>query len=204
MSLFLEENFSAMRKFLFILLPLLIVSCKSRQLTKDTSNKYIIENLAQVNSAEELERIYPEASIEEGIDAFDEGVVRRPYSILYPGTQDEILLTWNDPERTKLHQIRTEKDGRWKTSHGIEVGTSYDELVEINGPIAFYGFGWDYSGAVDWQNGKLSDTNIRVFLAPKNTPPGKFYGDRIIKASEEEIEALGLNVQAILFQKDEE
>lgn len=193
-----------MRKFLFVLLPLLIISCKSRQLTSGSSDKFLIENLAQVNSAEELERIYPEASIEEGMDAFDEGSIRRPFTVLFPGTEDEVLLTWNDPERKKLHQIRTEKDGRWKTSHGIEVGTTYDELVEINGPIAFYGFGWDYSGAVDWKNGKLADTDIRVFLIPQNTPPNKFYGDRIIEASKEEIDNLDLKVQAIMYQADEE
>lgn len=193
-----------MRKFLLVILPLLLLSCKSRQLAPGSSNKFIIENLAQVGSAAELERIYPEASIEEGIDAFDEGLIRRPYTILFPGTEDEVLVTWNNDERTKIHHIHVEKNGRWQTSHGIEIGTTYDELLQINGPIAFYGFGWDYSGAVDWEDGRLSGSNIRVFLAPKNTPPDKFYGDRIIEATEEEIEALQLSVQAILYQKNEE
>lgn len=194
-----------MRRFLYyILIPFLLFSCKSRQLTPNSSNRFVIENLAQVNSAAELERIFPEAPKEEGVDAFDEGIVRRPYTILFPGTEDEVLLTWNDNDRTKLHHIHVKHDGRWETSHGIEIGTTYDELVEINGPIAFYGFGWDYSGAVDWQEGELSGSDIRVFLAPKNTPPGKFYGDRIIEATKEEIEALQLTVQAILYQKEEE
>ena len=73
----------------------------------------------------------------------------------------------------------------------------------MNGPIKFYGFGWDYSGAVDWSNGKFADSDIRVFLAPKGTPPNKFYGDGVIEATEEEIAALELSVQAIMFQKPE-
>ena len=193
-----------MRKILFIgLITLIIVSCKSRKLTPDTTNKFVIENLSQVPSAEDLQKIYPEASIEEGNDMFEEGVVQRPYNILFPNTPDEALITWNDEQRTQLHNIRIEKDGRWKTSHGIQVGTTYKELVEINGPFSFYGFGWDYSGAVDWKEGKLADTNLRVFLAPKDTPPGKFYGDHMIEVTEEEIKDLNLSVQAILYQAEE-
>ncbi len=195
-----------MRKILFLnILLLVLAGCKSKKLTADSSNKFIIENLAGISSAEDLEKIYPEASIKEGTDVFEEGVMQRPYNILFPGTSNEALLTWNDVERTQLHHIRVENEGRWKTSQGITIGTTYEELKAINeGPFEFYGFGWDYSGAVDWLDGKLADTNIRVFLQPKETPPGKFYGDRKIKASEEEIEALDLSVQAIMYQAGEE
>lgn len=195
-----------MRKFLlFIMSVIVLAGCKSRKITADSSNRFVIENLAAIASEENLERIYPEATIEEGTDIFEEGIVMRPYSILYPGTPDEAILTWNNNERTNLHRIRLENDGRWQTSHGIEIGTTYRELIEINGgPIEFYGFGWDYSGAVDWNDGKLSDSNIRVFLEPGETPPNKFYGDQIIQASEEEIDALNLSVQAILYQAEDE
>lgn len=194
-----------MRKILFLnILVLVLAGCKSRKLTADSSDKFIIENLAQISSAEDLKRIYPNASIEEGSDVFEEGIVKRPFTIIFPGTPNEALITWNDMERTQLNRIRVENDGRWKTDNGIEIGTTYRELEEINGnSIEFYGFGWDYSGAVDWNGGKLADSNIRVFLAPKGTPPNKFYGDRKIEASEEEIEELELTVQAILYQAEE-
>jgi hypothetical protein len=194
-----------MRKILFLnILVLVLAGCKSRKLTADSTDKFVIENLAQISSAEDLQRIYPDAAIEEGSDVFEEGIVKRPFTIIFPGTPNEALITWNDMERTQLNRIRVENDGRWKTDNGIEIGTTYRELEEINGnSIEFYGFGWDYSGAVDWNGGKLADSNIRVFLAPKGTPPNKFYGDRKIEASEEEIEALELTVQAILYQAEE-
>ena len=195
-----------MRKILFLGVILLVIGgCKSKKITAESSDKFVIENLAKISSAEDLETIYPEASIKEGADVFEEGIVQRPYTIIFPETPDEALITWNDAERTRLNNIRVENDGRWKTREGIKIGTTYDELEKINeGPVEFYGFGWDYSGAVDWNDGKLSNSNIRVFLEPTGTPPNKFYGDRKIEASEEEIEALDLTVQAIMYQAEED
>ena len=192
-----------MRKFLFVSLLILTIGCKSRKISADSPDKFVIENLAEIATSENLKRLFPDAAIEEGTDIFDEGIVKRPYSILYPGTRDEAILTWNDDERTQLHRIRIEKDGRWKTSQGIEIGTTYRELREKNGPLFVYGFGWDYSGAVDWNDGELADTRLRVFLAPKETPPNKYYGDKILNVSPEELEALELSVQGIMYQGNE-
>ena len=184
-------------------LILVLVSCKSKKLTADSPQRFVIENLAEISSAEDLREIYPNAEIEEGTDIFEEGTVERAFSILYPNTENEVLITWSDKMRNEIHSIRVENAGNWKSKVGISVGTPYKALVEMNGPIKFYGFGWDYSGAVDWNNGKFADSDIRVFLAPAGTPPNKFYGDSVIEATEEEIAALDLSVQAILFQKPE-
>ncbi|HET8885533.1 MAG TPA: hypothetical protein VFM70_04180, partial [Salinimicrobium sp.] len=78
------------------------------------------------------------------------------------------------------------------------------ELVRINkNPISFFGFGWDYSGAVVYEGGKLDDTNIRVFVAPQTEIPNKFYGDQKIEATQEEIDELDLRVSSILYQEIE-
>lgn len=192
-----------MRRLMTIGLILLLVSCKSRKLTADSPERFTIENLAKVTSAEQLESIFPDAQIEEGTDMFEEGTVERAYSVLYPGTPNEVLVTWTDNSRNQIHSIRVGNSGKWRSKTGIKIGTPYEDLVRMNGPIKVYGFGWDYSGAVDWNDGKFADTDIRVFLAPKGTPPNKFYGDSVIEATEEEIKALDLSVQAILFQKPE-
>jgi hypothetical protein len=47
----------------------------------------------------------------------------------------------------------------------------------------------------------MADSNIRVFLAPVNAPPGRFYGDHIIDSElVEEIRNLDLRVRAIVYQ----
>ena len=192
-----------MKKLLILGLIILASGCKSRKLTADSAEKYELENLVEVISKNNLQEIYPEAEIAEGIDLFDEGTVERAYSILYPNTDDELLIIWDDKTVNRPHQIYVEKDGRWKTKEGIEVGTTYEDLKAINeGAIDFYGFGWDYSGAVDWKDGKMKDSNVRVFLAPVAAPPKSFYSDQIIEADPEDIINLDLKVRAIIIQQD--
>ena len=192
-----------MRKFLILGLILLAAGCKSKKTGSTAAEKFQVETLAEVIATNNLKSVYPDAQISEGTDLFEEGTVERAYSILYPGTSDELLITWEDGARTKIHQLRFDKNGRWKTKNNIRVGTTYDELVRLNGnSIKFYGFGWDYSGAVDWNGGRLANSNVRVFLKPENSPSAKFIGDRIVEATPEEIEALNLKVQAVLYQPE--
>lgn len=192
-----------MRKILILGLILLAAGCKSRKTGASASEKFELESLATIIAANDLEAVYPEANISEGKDLFEEGTVERAYSILYPGTADELLITWKDEQRSRLHEMRFDKNGRWKTRDGIKVGMSYDDLVRLNGnSIKFYGFGWDYSGAVDWNGGKMADSKVRVFLAPKETPSNKFIGDQIVEATPEEIDALDLSVQAVMYRQD--
>ncbi|MCY2685624.1 hypothetical protein [Salinimicrobium sp. TH3] len=193
-----------MKKLLILGLIILASGCKSKKLTANSPEKFRLENLAEVINENSLEKIYPDAEISEGVDLFEEGTIERAYSILYPNTDDELLIIWEDKTMNKPHQIYTENDGRWRTSEGIEVGTSYEDLVKINeGSIDFYGFGWDYSGAVDWKDGKMKDSNVRVFLAPVAAPPKSFYGDKIIEADPEDIINLDLKVRAIILQKED-
>lgn len=188
-----------MRKLFLLLLIFSSVACGSRKITADSAEKYEVENLAKVISQNNLREVYPDAQIAEGVDLFEEGTIERPYSILYPETPDQLLIIWQDKTRNQPYQIYIEDEGKWRSKSGIEVGTTYEELEEINnGPIKFYGFGWDYSGAVDWNDGKMADSNLRVFLAPVNAPPQSFYGDQIIEADPEEILNLNLMVRAIV------
>lgn len=191
-----------MKKILILSLILLAAGCKSGKITADSPEKYDVESLAKVLTQKNLQEIYPDAQIAEGVDLFEEGTVERPYSILYPNTQDQVLIIWDDTARSQLRQIHFEGDGRWRSNTGIEIGTTYDDLVAMNGgPIDVYGFGWDYSGAVDFKDGKLEETNVRVFLAPENAPPKSFYGDHIIDSDlVEEIKNLNLKVRAITYQ----
>ena len=193
-----------MRKLFLILFISFNVACGSGKITSDTAEKYEVENLSKVISQNNLKEVYPDAQIAEGVDVFEEGTVERPYSILYPETRDQLLIIWQDKSQTKAYQIYVENDGKWRSKSGIEIGTSYEKLEKINnGPIKFYGFGWDYSGAVDWNDGKLADSNLRVFLAPVNAPPRSFYGDEIIDANPEEILNLNLKVRALMFHNGE-
>jgi len=189
-----------MRKIILIVAVILMAACNSaKKGTSNSTSKYTVENLGRMD-AEDLLKNYPDANAEEGTDMFEEGTDERPYTILYPETENELHITWQDKDRTKIHDLRYSKNGKWQSETGIAVGTNYNELVKMNGKdISVYGFGWDYSGAVDWNGGKLEKSGLRVFLTPGNKPENKFYGDKIIDATPEEIEALDLKVGAIVI-----
>jgi hypothetical protein len=189
-----------MRKVLILGLILIAAGCKSKKITSNSPEKFQLESLEGVIADQNLQEIYPEAEIAEGVDLFEEGTVELPYSILYPETDNQLLIVWEDETRTRPYQLYFDSEGKWSTKQGIKVGTSYEDLEKINeGPIKFYGFGWDYSGAVDWNDGKMADSNIRVFLAPVNAPPQSFYGDQVIEADPEEILNLNLRVRAVMM-----
>lgn len=189
-----------MRKLFIVIAVITLASCNSAKKTTSVSTaKYSLENLERMD-AEKIEATYPDANLQEGTDMFEEGTEERPYTILYPGTNDELHITWQDDERTKIHDIRYTGNGRWSSETGIKIGTSYEQLNAMNGkPVAVYGFGWDYSGAVLWNDGKLEKSGVRVFLAPTGEPGNEYYGDQILEASEEELKALDLKVSMIML-----
>lgn len=188
-----------MRKLIVLISILSLVACGGSKKAVATKDKFVIENLTSY-SAEELTRQYPDANIIEDKAMFDEGTVERHFTVLYPDTPNELHITWNDDAKTDVYDIRFSENGEWKSAEGIRIGTTYNELNQINEePISFYGFGWDYGGAVMWNDGKLENSGLRVFLAPQKEVNDKFYGDRIIEASEEEIEALNLKVEMIML-----
>lgn len=190
-----------MRKTFLLVIVLGLASCGGvKNTTTVTLDKFVIENLISFNS-EEIKENYPDANVYEAFGIFEEASEDLPYSILYPDTPNELNITWADASRTQIYDIRISIGGEWKSSTGIKIGTSYDELNKLNGRlISFYGFGWDYSGAVVWNEGNFEESKLRVFLSPEKEPNVKFYGDHIIGASPEEIEAMNLVIGTIIYK----
>ena len=69
-----------MRRIICLCLLLAVGACKSRKITSESDNKYVIEELASAATGENLSQIYPDARIEEGTAYFEEGTVERPYT----------------------------------------------------------------------------------------------------------------------------
>lgn len=203
MCLILTPNLSEMKKLFIFAIIIVFASCKStRPPIEKSGPDFLIENLVGLNS-EEIKQKYPTAVVKEEVGMFEEGTVERPYTIIFPDTPDEIHITWKDNARTTINDIRFTERGKWRSAGGIEIGTTYEELNQINGKkIDFYGFGWDYSGAVVWNEGKLEDSNLRVFLAPEEEPKTPYIGDHVIKASPGEIADMNLKVRTIIYKTE--
>ncbi len=190
-----------MRKFFYLIAILLVVACNSsKDAATPISNDLYVEELLEMNS-EELKKLFPNQIISEDVGLFEEGTEERAYTVISPNTLDEIHITWKDKNRTQIDDLRIDSNGKWKSKTNIKIGSSYEELTTMNKkPISFYGFGWDYSGAVLWNDGALEKSNVHVFLSPEKEPKNKFYGDQLVNATPEEIKELDLKVKAILFK----
>ena len=87
----------------------------------------------------------------------------------------------------------------WESTHGITVGTTLEELVNINGkPITFWGFGWDYGGAVsNWNGGKIDAGLMIVLEDTRRNTPQTLLGEREISSLASEIDAKKIVVKVI-------
>ncbi|AVR45010.1 hypothetical protein C7S20_06845 [Christiangramia fulva] len=189
-----------MKKVIALLAIVALAACNSsKKASFEEAKKFSVENLGEMNNSQ-IKEFYPDANIEEGTDMMEEGTLELAYTVLYPDTPDELLITWQSPEKTNIKRIHFSEDGRWTTDSGVKIGTTYERLNKMNGKtISFYGFGWDYSGAVDWNGGKLEKSGLHVFLAPNAGNVQDYYGDHIIKATPEEIKNLDLKVASIML-----
>ena len=190
-----------MRTIFYLLALISIVACNSsKKVATASSNSFYVEDLLKLNS-DELKKTFPTETFKEDVGLFEEGTEERAYTVISPNTPDELHITWKDKNRTQIEDIRIDSNGKWKSKTAIKIGSTYDELTQMNKkPISFYGFGWDYSGATLWNDGELEKSNIHVFLAPEKEPKNKFYGDHIVKPTPDEIKEMDLKVKAILFK----
>lgn len=80
-------------------------------------------------------------------------------TIVYPNTNNEVRIYWQNEDFENIHQIVVSKPGgQWKTDSGIHIGQSIDEVNDINGnPFEMTGFQWDVAGTtLNWQGGNLN------------------------------------------------
>ncbi len=125
-------------------------------------------------------------------------------TIVFPKSPNELIVEWQEGfEYKKLSRIRIEKpNAQWETEEGIKIGTTLDELLEMNGKdFNFYGFEWDYGGITnDWDGGKIN-SQLTVFLDPKNSEAiyPDLTGDGVFPSSHPKAKEAQLEVAAIVI-----
>lgn len=96
--------------------------------------------------------------------------------------------------------LRISEEGTdWKSPEGITIGTTLEELVKINGkPITFFGFGWDYGGAVsNWNNGKINAGLMLILNDTRSNTPEGLLGDKEILSTAPGVDLKRIKVQTI-------
>lgn len=98
---------------------------------------------------------------------------------LYPNEDERTVEVWlNESGRPQALYVRGSKSV-WKRTDGVRLGLTTRELQAINGrPFKFFGFEWDYGGAIsDWQGGTLAvdgSTRGPVVLCPPEPHPADY------------------------------
>lgn len=146
----------------------------------------------------ELEKMFGEENVRNTDIGLGEGETA-PGTIVFQDSKDELIIQWIEGEEyKKIDNIKIRGEGtNWKTSEGITVGSTLDQLLELNGKdFSFTGFEWDYAGGVmSWEDGKIN-ADLKVYLEPTNQEAifPDLVGDKIFSTSHEKAKAAGLKV----------
>lgn len=98
---------------------------------------------------------------------------------LYPYEEARTVEVWlNETGRPQAIFVRGSKSD-WVRADGVRLGLDTNKLQAINGrPFKFFGFEWDYAGAVsDWRGGTLAPegrTRGPVVLCPPDPHPSDY------------------------------
>jgi hypothetical protein len=134
-----------------------------------------------------------------------------PGTALFSGDSlRRVEILWQDsvarsrPARMILRGHRSQ----WQVGSGISLGTSLQELEQLNGrPFTLAGFGWDYAGVVtDWNGGALDTAlaGVKLYLDPgpaqyESAPYSQVLGDRDYSSSLPAMQQLSPRVTQIFI-----
>lgn len=118
-----------------------------------------------------------------------------PGVVVFPDNPLKMLeIYWDqeiDPLRPALVRISGAGPANggsvWNTVDGITIGTSLEEVEQLNGkPFDLYGFDWDYGGLVtDWNEGKQSPyLHLRFQLTGQEEAPSTVLGETVLKSND--------------------
>jgi hypothetical protein len=113
---------------------------------------------------EELKTIYGSAAIKDERICGPECIDSIDVTKIFPDTKNEAIIYWQDSAyHQKIGFITSYSEGAdWHTGDGLKIGSSVLDLLRLNGKaIKFYGFGWDYGGAIiSYNAGKFEKSPV--------------------------------------------
>lgn len=162
---------------LFITALMLMIIAPATEAQNDNDDKYTLipcEGIGPFTAdmrVESLIGMYGRSSFTFETQWFAEGTEERRVVVLFPDTKNAITFVMKDqgmmayPEFVEFYNDSAD----WRVKHDITIGTTLEELVELNGePISFAGFDWDYGGTIfNYNGGKLADMCAHLRLSYK-------------------------------------
>jgi hypothetical protein len=144
--------------------------------TKDVSqtDTMYLEDILQCTDLQGLEKKYGKKNIKKnGKIETGEGIFEA--TLLYPGTEKEVEIYWQDEKTYKKIQdvvakIKVDENAEikslnpWESRLGLRLGMKLSDIVKANGKsFTISGLGWDLGGnVISWEGGKLADKNVNI------------------------------------------
>lgn len=199
--------------FLSILITLAATACRPESKAKSGEGKtavdYTIEPgrrvgaITAATTEEELQQLYGAENVRRDTiwlveDDFDMGTK------VFQGTDNELEIIWGEQGTPSL--IRFTKPGaEWEAPNGLKAGLSLQELEGLNmRPFQFFGFGWDFGGAVtDWKGGRMPPS-VMVTLTPGNSDllSANHFGEVMLSSDDPELKSMGITIGVLTFTFD--
>lgn len=153
---------------------------------------------AQSTSAD-ISRTYGEGNVQPAEIYIAEGESQQGLT-LFPDSPKEIEVVLKPDGHPQFIRISRD-DSPWKTETGVTVGTTLNELEQINGKaFSFYGFEWDFGGLVtDWKQGRLN-SNLVIALLPRryDALTDQMMGEVQLSSDDPAMEALDIRVGSMV------
>lgn len=166
-----------MRILFFIMSIVILASCSTKNETEantaSESQTFILDSLLKYNSETELISKFGKENVARDTAWYPEGMGQYMISVLYPGTNNEVEFTWKDSIAfSGLQELALHQDSAEWSTHGIKIGSTLADLIRLNKKdFIFSGFGWDYGGAVFWnEGGDLTDLMITLDISNYDVP----------------------------------
>jgi hypothetical protein len=202
-----------MKYRLLLLLVAALAACRSETGTKTGEGKtrvdYTIEPgrrvgvITAATTEEELQQLYGAENVRRDTIWLMEGDFDMGTKV-FPDTENELEIIWTEQGTPSL--IRFTKPGAdWEAPNGLKAGISLQELESLNmRPFQFFGFGWDFGGAVtDWKGGRMPPS-VMVTLTPGNTDllSDNYLGEVSLTSDDPELKSFGITVGVLTVTFD--
>ncbi len=161
-----------------------------------------IENIAEMANNGTLSEEFPNSKIKTEISSINEGMDNVKVVWLNAKSKKEVRIDFQPKDSTKVFCVTVEgKENKFYSETGVKLGMTIDGLNSANRkPVDFYGFGWDFGGAVKFNDGQLDGKKIRVYLKTDKKIGNQFMGDTPHTFEEAKAAELELYVAKIIFE----
>ena|SRR5690606_4846974 len=161
-----------------------------------------LEKIAELANNGNLSAEFSDSEMQKEIASINEGMDSVKVIWLYRNSKNEVRIDFRPIDSTKVFRVTVEgKENKFHSETGLKLGMTIDELNSANRkPVDFYGFNWDFSGAVIFNNGRLENEKIRVYVKTDKKHGSQFMGDMPHTFEEAKAANLELYVAKIIFE----